>query len=165
MGTSGTSITSDDTVADVVADVVDELKRGATLRDASSRALERFKEQLQDSDDGPLVWLALAHVQWKYGEVDPIVMEQVRRGVATGRGLDRWREGNDPALLRKRQKVLETFLAKISTPNPKPSKPPKLIERPAPFETGDCLAIATSTGEYTAAIVLQTNNSMPEYGL
>src|SRR4051812_10737870 len=108
MGTSGTSITADDTVADVVGTVVDQMKDGATLKEAGDFALRHFKRSLKDPDDGPLVWLALAHVQWKYGRVDAQVLDQVRNDVATGKGLDRWRE--DPAALATRKRVLETFV-------------------------------------------------------
>jgi hypothetical protein len=111
MGTSGTSITADDTVADVVGTAIDRLKEGATLQEASAFALRRFKRLLKDPDNGPLVWLALAHVQWKYGRVDSEVLDQVRNDIAAGNGLDRWRD--EPADLTARKQVLEAFLAKI----------------------------------------------------
>jgi hypothetical protein len=162
MGTSGTSITADDTVADVVGTAIDRLKEGATLQEASAFALRRFKRLLKDPDNGPLVWLALAHVQWKYGRVDSEVLEQVRHDIAAGNGLDRWRD--EPADLTARKQVLEAFLAKISEANPKPASPPKSVTRLAPFAEGDCISVLTSSGEYTAAIVLNSDNSRSESG-
>jgi hypothetical protein len=162
MGTSGTSITADDTVADVVGTVVDRLKEGATLQEASAFALRQFKRSLRDSDDGPLVWLAIGHVQWKYGCVDSEVLDQVRNDIAAGNGLERWRD--DPADLAARKRVLNAFLAKISEANPKPAPPPKSVTRLAPFSVGDCIAVLTTSGEYTAAIVLKVDNSRSEYG-
>jgi hypothetical protein len=162
MGTYGTSITADDTVADVVGTVVDRMKEGASLQEASDFALRRFKSALKDSDDGPLIWLALAHVQWKYGRVDPQVFDRVRNDIASEQGLDRWRE--DPAGLTKRRRVLETFLAKIAKVNEKPAVSPRSVVRLAPFREGDCIAIQTSSGQYTAAIVLRVDNSRLEYG-
>lgn len=162
MGTSGTSIIADDTVADVVAEVVDRLKEGASLRQASDSALSSFRRLLEDTDDGPLVWLALAHVQWKYGSVDSQVLEQVRTDITSERGLDRWRE--DPASLEKRRSVLRKFFEKISSANPKPAAPPRLIVRLAPFAAGDCLSVLTGDGQFTAAIVLEVSNLHREYG-
>lgn len=162
MGTTDTSITADDTVADVVGTVVERLKEGASLQDASAFALRHFKRSLKDSDDGPLVWLALAHVQWKYGRVDSQVLDQIRNDIATGRGLDRWRD--EPGDVAARTRVLEAFLVKISKANPKPTSPPKSVTRLAPFAEGDCISVLTSSGQYTAAIVLKADNSRAEYG-
>jgi|SRR5688572_9750147 len=162
MGTSGASITADDTVADVVGTVVDRMKEGATLKEASDFVLHHFKRSLEDPGEGPLVWLALAHVQWKYGCVDAQVLDQVRHDVATGKGLDRWRE--DPAGVAARKRVLETFVAKISKANAKPAAPPRTVTRLAPLSEGDCISVLTSSGEYTAAIVLNVDNSREECG-
>src|SRR4051812_5608661 len=162
MGASGTSITSDDTVADVVATIVERMKDGATLQEASSFALRQYKKLLRDTDDGPLLWLALAHVQWKYGIVDAQVLEQIRNDISTERGLERWRE--DPADLVKRKRVLAAFFDKVSRANPKPASPPRSIVRLAPFNPGDCLSVLTVEGAYTAAIVLEADNSQAEHG-
>lgn len=162
MGAWGTAITSDDTVMDVVGTVVDHLKAGGDLNAACEHALHKAGDLAADADDGPLVWLALAHVQWKYGYVAPAVLDQVRRDIATERGLDRWRD--NPRTLEKRRKVLDQFLRKISVANPKPASLPRTISRPAPYREGDCLAVRTESGDYTAAIVLAVNNSEVEYG-
>ena len=162
MGTSGTSITSDHTVADVVGTVVDRLKEGATLQEASAFTLRQFKRSLKDSDDGPLIWLAIAHVQWKYGRVDADVLDRVRNDIAAGNGLDRWRD--DPADLAARKRALNAFLAKVSEANSKPASPPRSVTRLAPFAAGDCISVLTDSGEYTAAIVLKADNSRSEYG-
>lgn len=162
MGAWGTAITSDDTVADVVGHVVDRMKRGDSLLAACEDAERTFRAEINDPDDGPLVWLALAHVQWKFGSVAPRVLERVRGDVSNGRGLERWRE--DPKLLAQRCAALARFLAKIESANPKPSSPPKTVVRLAPFAEGDCLSVLTADGNYTAAIVLKVNNSNPECG-
>jgi hypothetical protein len=162
MGTFGTSITSDDTVADVVGAIVDRMKEGADLQEACDFALRQFKDTLNDTDDGPLIWLALAHVQWKYERVDAKVLEQIRRDISTERGLDRWRD--DSVALDKRKLALHAFLDKVSSINSKPAAPPRSVVRLAPFDVGDCLAVLTRGGDYTAAIVLKVDNSKSEYG-
>jgi hypothetical protein len=59
----------------------------------------------------PLLWLALAHVQWKYGTVDTDILSCIRSDIASERGLERWRE--DPRGLAKRKAALAKFLAQI----------------------------------------------------
>lgn len=163
MGTWGTSLTSDDTVSDVVAYIVDGQKAGSTVTEATDLALRKFKASLDDSDDGPLIWIGIAQAQWKYGLVEDRVLDRVRADVVSQRGLERWRE--DQALLRKRLEVLSRFLEKIESPNPKPSAAPKQVIRLAPYAQGTCFSVLTENHRYTAAIVLGVNNSNVECGL
>jgi hypothetical protein len=162
MGTWGTSITADDTVSDIVGFIKDQLKNGASIKEATTKAAIKFSELEKNEDEEPLLLVAIAFTQWKYGEVDPSILERVRNDIKNERGLDRWRES--PKLLAKRKAVLTEFISKIELPNPKTSKPPKLIIRRAPFKEGDCLSVALPDGRYTAALVLKTDNSNPECG-
>lgn len=162
MGSWSTAITGDDTVADVIGEVSDRLKQGASMSEASAAARRKFRSLLDDRDDGPLFWLGLAVVQWKHGRVEPRVLKQVQEVVRDESGLDRWRE--DPKRLAKRRYVLARFLEQVSVPNESPKPLPKLVVRTAPFQTGDCLAVAIGDGRYTAALVLSTDNSNREHG-
>lgn len=163
MGAWGTSITTDDTVSDIVGFIKDQLKNGASIKEATSKAAIKFSELEKDEDEAPLLWIAIALTQWKYGEVEPSILERVRNDIINERGLDRWKES--PKLLSKRKAVLTEFISQIEVPNTKPSKPPKLIIRRAPFKEGDCLSVVLPDGRYTAALVLKTDNSTnPEYG-
>jgi len=163
MGSWGTAITANDTVSDVRDFMLDRLKAGASLAAASAQAITRFEEIERDADEAPLLWQAVALVQWKYGRVDEAILERIRGDIESERGLDVWRD--DPKDLAKRKRALEAFLQKIQSANPHPSSPPKTILRRAPFEEGDCLAVRTEDGRYTAALVLKVNNQNPEYGM
>lgn len=163
MGTWSTAITSDDTVADVIGTVVEQLKLGATMTDASDHARRVFRDLLADPDDGPLFWLGLAAIQWKHGPVEKDVIERVQAVVREELGLDRWRE--DKRALEKRRAVLARFAEQVSRPNDSPKPLPKQVIRKAPFEAGDCLAIRVPDGRYTAALVLASDNSNPENGM
>jgi len=163
MGTWSTAITGDDTVADVMGDVVDRIKQGATVADASSATQRKFKSLLNDADDGPLVWLGLAAIQWKHGRVEPRVLRQVQALVRDELGLDRWRD--DPKALAKRREVVARFVAQVSLPNENPKPLPKREVRAAPFQAGDCLAVRVDDGRYTAVLVLAEDNSRPELGM
>lgn len=162
MGTWGSGILQDDTVADVLDFVTARLKAGQALDVASAHAQSHFSEIQRDEDEAPLLWLAIAEVQWKYGVVDPAVLSRVRGDIESGRGLDRWRD--DAEGLASRKAALARFLAKVAQVNPKPSALPKTVRRPAPFQDGDCLSVQLPDGQYTAALVLRTDNSNTEIG-
>jgi hypothetical protein len=162
MGTWGYGINSDDTVADILGDITDWLKAGETLESATHRAESEYAELKGDPDDEPLLWIGIAQAQWKYGSVEARILDQVRDDISSGRGLDRWEE--DPRDLEKRKAVLAEFLAKIGSPNPKPSAMPKLVVRKPPFRVGDCLSVALQDGLFTAALVLKEDHSDVEHG-
>jgi hypothetical protein len=142
--------------------MLDRLKDGDSLADASSRTIAHFRRLEDDPEDAPLLWQAIAWIQWKYGKVDDAVLVRVRHDIESERGLDIWRD--DLKDLAKRKGALEKFLNKLKLANPRPSLPPKTILRRAPFEEGDCLAVRTKDNRYTAALVLKANNQNPEYG-
>ena len=162
MGTWGFRITDDDIVSDIISSITDELKAGNDLEHASARAREKFAELEGDADEAPLLWLALAHVQWKYGTVENQVLQRVRDDISIGNGLERW--GDDSEALARRKAALAKFLAQIESPNPRPSKFPKVIIRRAPYSKGDCLAVLLPDGRFTAALVLNVDDANPEYG-
>jgi hypothetical protein len=163
MGTWGAGIAQDDTVADVVGFLVDRLKAGDTLDSATALALSHFSGIANEEDEAPLLWMAIAKVQWKYGTVESGVLGRVRSDIKCERGLDRWRD--DSKGLAKRKAALAKFLAQVEQPNPKPEPPPKCVIRRAPFKRGDCLSVQLPDGRYTAALVLKENNSNPEHGM
>jgi hypothetical protein len=163
MGTWSSAITGDDTVADVIGAINDQLKRGATMTEACSAARQQFRSLLSDEDEAPLLWLALAAVQWRHGAVEPDVLARVRADVQQQRGLSRWRENEE--LLAKRLAALRGFAEQVALPNGSPKPLPKPIVRQASFEVGDCLAVRLDDGRYSAALVLAVDDSNPERGL
>src|SRR5579871_4833610 len=92
MGAWGAGIRQDDFVCDVIGVFEDLLKAGNTVRDTTKAVKSRFAAEIEDSDDGPLFWIALADVQWTYGELEPQVLNRVQEDFNSGRGLDRWTE-------------------------------------------------------------------------
>jgi len=131
MGTWGFGVAEDDTVRDVLGIFDDRLKGGATIPEATAAVLREFESALNDEDEKPLIWLALAKSQWAYGALDPEVLDHVRRDIDVEVGLGRWRE-ESKATLAKRKAALQRFLARIEELNPRPKKVPKLrVEKPA----------------------------------
>lgn len=163
MGAWGHGVLDDDFVLDVVGDFKDCLKRGESVAGATAAMLAEYGDQAGDSDDGPLLWLALAHCQWTYGAVSAEVLGHVTADLDAGAGLERW--ADSPADLAKRRARIVEFVAKVRERNPKPSRIPKLVVRKPVFETGDCLSIRLDDGRFGAALVLKADHSRPEYGM
>jgi hypothetical protein len=162
MGAWGHGIREDDFVCDVIGVFEDLLKAGKSVADATEAVMSRFGGAIEDSDDGPLFWLALADMQWTYGGLDASVLARVKGDLESGRSLRPWEE--DPRGLARRRAALETFIRKIDTPNRRPKRPPRLVVRAPKFRPGDCLSIQLAAGQYAAAIVLAADHSVPEYG-
>lgn len=162
MGAWGYGIRQDDFVCDVIDSFEALLKAGSSVADATKSIQGEFAEELQDSDDGPQFWIALADVQWTYGNLDSGVLKRVQDDFRRGRSLTLWEE--DPRMLARRKAALQKFLDKIEAANPKPKRLPKVVKRPPKFKAGDCLSILSSNGQYGAAIVLAADHSRLEYG-
>lgn len=162
MGSWGTGIRQDDFVCDVEGAFREHLKDGKSLSDATESVHKQFAETIDDCDDGPLFWLALADMQWTYGGLDPLVRQRVSEIIESDIGMERWGEPTDK-LYQHRKTALAKFHDKISRPNLKPTRPPKRINRKPKFTPGDCLAVQLENGQYGAALVLATDSSDAEH--
>ena len=63
MGAWGIGILSDDTIRDVHNSYLDLFNRGHSADVIRQELLEEYAESLQDSNEGPLVWLGIAKAQ------------------------------------------------------------------------------------------------------
>ena len=122
MGAWGHGIRQDDFVCDVIGDFDDLLKAGKSVVDATMDLVSRFSAEINDTDNGPLFWIALADAQWTYGGLESQVLQRVQDDFNSGRGLDRWIE--DKRAFARRQDAIRKFINKISASNPRPKKPP-----------------------------------------
>jgi hypothetical protein len=163
MGTWGYGIKQDDFVCDVMDEFDEHLKQNQNLPQTTEIVLNTYKEGINDPDEGPLFWIALANMQWKYGKVDAAVLEKIKSDFAKDAGMERWQEIGEKEY-SKRKQVIADFIELISTENPKPKKLPKFVVRKPIFAAGDCLSIQLKNGLYGAALVLVADHSHIEYG-
>ena len=161
MGSWGFGIRHDDFVCDVIGEFEDVLKAGKSVTEATAAVTSRFGGPIEDTNDDPLFWIALADVQWAYGALEPAVFERVRDDFATGRSLVAWEE--DPRGLVRRRAALEKFIKKLEVPKARTIRAKTIVRAPK-FEVGECLSIHRFNGEYGAAIVLAADHSIPEHG-
>ena len=115
MGTSGTSLYSDDTACGVRDEFLQLL---AQLRDparATASLVQSWNAQLADIDEGPVFWLALAETQWKYGCLEQTVKAKAILVIDEDQDLHRW-EGAD---LKRRRVTLVALKEKLLSQQPK----------------------------------------------
>ena len=162
MGAWGYGIRQDDFVLDVIGAFEDLLKAGKSVREATETVTSRFAAASGDAVDGPLLWIAIADVQWTYGEVDRQAVKRVQEDLASGLSLTIW--SDDQRGLARRRAALEKFITKIEESNPRPRKLPKTVVRAPMFSAGTCLSIHLPNGLYAAALVVAADHAHVEYG-
>lgn len=163
MGTWGYEIDQDDFVCDIIADFENTLKQNQDIQKTGSVIISTYQDDIEDPDDGPLFWIALASMQWKYGSLDAAVLQQVKTDFENENGLERWRELGEDGYV-KRKEVITKYVDKISVTNAKPKKLPKIVVRKPVYQAGDCLSIQLPNGMFGAALVLAADHSNVEYG-
>ena len=75
MGTWGTGLYQDDTTCDIKEEYLNLLKIGKEPKEAMEEMIINWEECIEDVEEGPLFWFALAETQWKYGLLDEKVKD------------------------------------------------------------------------------------------
>jgi hypothetical protein len=75
MGAWGTGIFSDDLACDIRSDFREHIGDGLTASEARQRLLHDYRSSVNDMDDGPVFWLALATTQWRLGRLEDEVRD------------------------------------------------------------------------------------------
>ncbi|MBE9460891.1 hypothetical protein ACFP1I_19865 [Dyadobacter subterraneus] len=156
MGAWGTSISSNDTYADIYSDFYELYNEGFEVAKISQKLIAANKKTIKDVDDCNNFWFALARAQWECKQLDNNVFERVKKVIETGGDLEVWRQLDaDDRDLKKRKVALDKFLAELQTEKPKAKARKKVIIRQPVFEKGDCLTFRFENGNYGGAVVLE----------
>ncbi len=99
---------------DVRGDFEEAIVGGATIERATRLILQEYEEELDDEDDRPVIYLALASLQLERGRVTDPVRTEALKVIDLGEGLARWDEAGEEALV-ERKKVLEALKSSIPT--------------------------------------------------
>ena len=102
MGAWGPALFSDDVACDVRDDYGELITDGLDDAEATPQMLANWAGQLQDHDDGPVIWLALAVTQSKLGRLDPDIAARALEILNAGADLDRWAEAGPKMQARRR---------------------------------------------------------------
>jgi hypothetical protein len=82
--------------------------------------LEAFMDAMRATEQECAAWLALAAAQWDLGRVDEFANSKALALISSGAAMEGWSE--NPALLKRRQRVLKSLAAKLNATPPPPRK-------------------------------------------
>jgi hypothetical protein len=112
MGTWGAGIFDDDLAMDIQGEFGEALDEDLSVEEATKRILENYQDILDDEDEGPIVYLVLAALQYEQDELQPEIRKKALDVIETGKGLARWEEAGEEELAERKQELkdLETKL-------------------------------------------------------
>lgn len=116
MGAWGTGLYQNDTSLDVKDEFVDKLHRGKSPEEITAEMIEDYACIMDDAEEAPLFWFALADTQWKRGMLLPEVKEKALFWIDKGGDIALWEE--EPRLAAKRKKVIEALKEELLAPQP-----------------------------------------------
>jgi hypothetical protein len=131
MGAWGTALFADDTACDVRDDFRELLGDGLSAVAATKRVLTQWSDALEDADERPIVWLALAATQWRTGHVVPRVLREAITIIDSGSSLAPWNA---------------TMRAQLVSPPPAPKRIRKLYRDDCDWQIGEVVAYTTKKG-------------------
>jgi hypothetical protein len=152
MGADGPGLFSDDVAMDVRDAYREAIADGTTDEVAEARILEEFADALEDEDDGPVVWLALAFTESKLGRLSALARDRALDVIDSGTNLARWQEAGDRAVQR-RAAALDKVRTQLTGPQParkKVRRPKKDVSDLAP---GQVLGYRSRTGRLFLMVV------------
>ena len=145
MGAWGVKIYQDDVAEDVRDEYKEILKKGLNGQEALEEIIGSFIEEIEDIDDGPVFWIALADTMWNMGRLIPDVKEKAIQVIESGADLEKWKENKKE--YEKRKEVLEQLKEKLNSPMPaeKKIKIPKIYK--CEWKDGDTFAYQLESQE------------------
>ncbi len=165
MGTWGTGISSNDVYEDVNYEFFELYNQGLEVSEITAKIISENQDLINSPEDQNNFWITIAKGQWECKELDSKILERIRRIVESEKDIELWRELDaSQSDLKKRQKVLVAFLAKIQTKKKNARKRVKKKFRDSIFEKGDCLVFHLKNGLYCGAFVLESEKNT-EFGL
>lgn len=117
MGSWGKRLYNSDTACDVKERFLELMQKNLTPIEIEETIIREFGDYLSDEDDAPIVWVALADLQWHYGILSPKVknlaaevLETIMQNLQTG---ERSAEENNPINLVEARRVYQMILSQM----------------------------------------------------
>ena len=143
MGAWGVSIFADDLAVDIKDEYLALLVK-YTDEEAEQKILEEYEETLKGTEDEPVLWFALALIEWRKGRLTERVKTKALEWIERGGDLERWEVPGNEGNVRKRKKELDKLKVKLQEPMPERKKVKKPTVVHSPWEVGDLLAYRLS---------------------
>lgn len=113
--------------SDVKYEYIESLREGYTNEEAYNRILTSFASALEDSDDAPVIWIALADTMWDVGRLTEEVRSKVKSFMKNEKDYIHTEDAERECKL---QQVLAKYIKKIDGPMPEE----KLIRKKRVFK-------------------------------
>jgi hypothetical protein len=121
VGAWGPGLYQDDVAEDVKTQYVNLIKIGKTNQEATEELIKDNQLKINDSDDAPIFWFALADTQWKLGRLLPYVKENALIHLIKEDNLKKWEKENKEDY-KYRKKVLDQLKDRLNSPIPAQKK-------------------------------------------
>lgn len=144
MGAWGSSLYANDTTRDVRDTYMEFLKDQLSNQEAYNKTVELLGDYMNDADEAPLFWYALADTQWQVGRLTPEVKEKALDWIKKRGGIELWKESKNGSL--GWQKTLDKLQTRLETEQRKEKKIPKRIDQNL-WDIGDVYAYQFHTEE------------------
>jgi hypothetical protein len=161
MGAWGIGLFDDDVAVDVKLSFEGGLEAGMTVAAATRETMEEFEDYLDDEDDGPIVVLALAALQWERGKLQERLKKKAIAILESGQGLERWEDEGEPTLTERRQ-VYESLRQQLLSPPPAPPRRPRRPRLKINYQEGDWFGVPLTGGGYAVGILARVRKG--QYG-
>ena len=123
MGTWDTSISGNDTFANIYSNFFNLYNQGRHPVYASAQVMKMFEDEFIDTDTRNNALFALALAQWETKYQDDQVFKEVEKIIVTEIDVQIWEElGANTVMLEERKEILREFLKKITQPKDKPKR-------------------------------------------
>ncbi len=146
MGAWGVAIFSDDLAADLRDDFRDLIGDGLTAAEATDRLMTEYASSLDDPDEMPVFWIALAAAQWKLGRLEERTKLAALQVIDDGTDLKRW---DDPKDRAKRSVVLAKTRAELVSPQPPAKRIPRTVKEANDWQVGEMIGFRLLSGKWT----------------
>lgn len=146
MGAWGVAIFSDDLAADLRGDFRDLIGDGLTSSEATDRLMAEYASSLDDPDEMPVFWIALAAAQWKLGRLEERTKLAALQVIDDGSDLKRW---DDPKDRAKRIVVLAKTRAELLSPQSPAKRIPRTVKEANDWQVGETIGFRLLSGKWT----------------
>jgi hypothetical protein len=144
MSYAGAGLYDDDTGADVRRRYRELVADGATGVEATDALIDESAELLDDPDDAPIFWLALADTQSKVGRLEDRVRRHALELIASEADLARF--AHDRRLYARRREVLARLAERLTGPQRSPVRIRQPFRSLSPVASGDIFWFALPSG-------------------
>lgn len=121
---------------------------GLDPAEATQRLISEWAEVVEDPDDGPVFWLALAATQARLGRLVDEVRDRALAVIESGENLRRWEEDASAADVAKRRRHLDKLKEELLGEPRSPRKVAKEYVEVTDWQVGQLWAYRLRSGRY-----------------